>query len=56
MIAAAKEIYIDVAAAAVLSEVDGIFTLKAKQRGLLETFLGEHSLHSTPDLLWQELC
>lgn len=47
--AAAKEIRIDVAAAALLSEADGIFTLKAEQKRVT----GDFSWRAQS---WRELC
>lgn len=41
MVCAAEEISMDAAAAGVLSEPDGIFTLKEVQRKALKAFLGE---------------
>lgn len=48
IMAAAGEMSVDAAIAAVLSDLDAIFTLKLEHRTALNAFF------STPDWLWQE--
>lgn len=53
MVSAAEEISMDAATAGVLSEPDGIYTLKGVQRKALMAFLGEkRSFPSSPDWIW----
>lgn len=53
--AAAEEISIDTAAAAVSSGLDGIFVLKMKQRTALKTFsCWKRCFCSSPLWFWQE--
>lgn len=54
-LAPAEDVSVDVAVAAVLSELDDIFTFNEEQRSALKAFLGLTAyFRFTPNRLWQK--